>query len=650
MNMKKNLQKYLILIGDLTLGISTSAWAKEQKQETKPNIIYIYADDSGYGDIGCYGQELIQTPAIDRMAVQGMRFTQHYSGSPVCAPARCNLMTGKHNGHSYIRANERVEPHGQIPLEANSVMLSEKLKEAGYATACIGKWGLGIENTVGDPNKRGFDLFYGYYDQVLAHNHFPEYLHRNGKKILLKNEAIWKDTTHWTKGWGSYSTRKEEWTQDLFLKEALGFIEQNAGKPFFLYLPVVIPHVNGEAPKGFKHEAPILEMYENKPWSREEKSYASGLTTLDSHINIILDKLKGLGLDKNTLVIFTSDNGKESQIFENNSKLKGGKRDLYEGGIRMPHVAYWPGKIKPGIVSNHLSAQYDFMATACEIAGTQCPLTDGISYLPTLTGKKQKEHDYLYFEYVTGSGQKALRMKKWKAVQLNIHENENSPIELYNMESDISETKDVAGENPDIIKMVKEIFNKEHIKSKNPKFQFEYEKKELQSKIQESSPTVSLLSSSLTGNPGDIITITIDEDYHGTPLDRRELTFDNKAVDWGSTYKWKATPGTHVLRLYSRWITEGVNAKGKPNKAMLQKILVLKISGWEKKGGFKHPGIYTSGDQLDIIKKNINGSLPHPMKNELKSLKADLNYVPNPHEHVRYGYPKNCWDTSTPRL
>ena len=502
--MKKNLQKYLILIGVLTFSISSFGWAKTNKSDTKPNIIYIYADDSGYGDIGCYGQELIQTPTIDRMARQGMRFTQHYSGSPVCAPARCNLMTGKHNGHSFIRANERVEPHGQIPLEANSVMLSEKLKEAGYATACIGKWGLGIENTEGDPNKRGFDLFYGYYDQVMAHNHFPEYLYRNGKKIALKNEAIWKDKTHWTKGWGSYSTRKEEWTQDLFLKEALGFIDQNAGKPFFLYLPVVIPHVNGEAPKGFKHEAPILEMYENKPWSREEKSYASGITTLDSHINIILDKLKELGLDKNTLVIFTSDNGyQEPQIFESNGRLKGRKRDLYEGGIRMPHVAYWPGKIKPGTVSDHLSAQYDFMATACEIAGIKCPSTDGISYLPTLIGEKQKEHDFLYFEYVTGSGQKAVRMKKWKAVQLNIHKNENSPIELYNMESDIYETKNVAAENPDIIKKVQEIFNKEHVKSNNPRFQFKYEK----------SPVASLSSSSHTVDGLDIIIKDIHDSF-----------------------------------------------------------------------------------------------------------------------------------------
>lgn len=454
-------------------GLSLVATACNQKgkepdnqPEAKPktNIIYILADDLGYSDIGSYGQKLIKTPNLDRMAAEGMVFTQHYAGTSVSAPSRCVLMTGMHTGHAVVRGNKQVEPYGQMQLPDSTVTVAELLKQAGYVTGMFGKWGLGVENTAGDPNRQGFDLFYGYYCQVLAHNAFPEFLFRNGQKEMLSNVVTYLDTSHWTKGLGSYATEQKEYSNDLFFNDILKFVEQNKDTSFFVYFPTIIPHNNGEAPAGFMNESPTLEPYTNENWTREQKAYAASVTRLDSYVGQLMGKLKELGIDKNTLVIFTSDNGPEfTEIFEGNAPFKGKKRDLYEGGLREPMIAWWPGSIKPGSKTDYISAFWDFLPTACEIAGVQPPAgIDGISYLPTLLGKEQPQHDYLYWEFHEQGGKQAVRKGQWKAVRTGLNQNPDAPVELYNLTDDIGETKNVATEYPDIAAQMLEIMKKEH--------------------------------------------------------------------------------------------------------------------------------------------------------------------------------------------
>lgn len=425
----------------------------------KTNIIYILADDLGIGDVGCYGQELIKTPNIDKMADEGMMFTQHYSGSTVCAPSRCALMTGFHMKNADIKEN----PDPPLPL--STITVAEKLKDAGYATAMMGKWGLGEENTTGEPSKQGFDYYNGYLNQILAHNSFPEYLLENGQKIYLDNEVKYLSKDAWHKGLGSYSTEKNEYSNNIFTKEALRFIEDNQDNPFFLYLPYTIPHDNGEAPKDEKIEAPDMGIYKNKNWKADQKRYAAIITLLDKYVGEILDKIKSLHLDENTLVIFTSDNGPEMgyyfcKSFDSNGKFRGGKRDLYEGGIRMPFIARWPGKIEPGSVSNHISAFWDFLPTACEIAHVPIPEgIDGISFLPALLQKEQPKHEYLYWEFSGRGGKKALRMNQWKAVINDINNNPNPELELYDLNKDPGETNNVAKQNPGISKKMEAFIN-----------------------------------------------------------------------------------------------------------------------------------------------------------------------------------------------
>ncbi|WP_339917801.1 arylsulfatase [Yeosuana marina] len=422
---------------------------------TKPNIIFILADDLGYADIGPFGQKYILTPNLDKMAKEGMRFTQHYAGNTVCAPSRCALMTGRHMGTADVRGNLQVEPYGQVPLSDDAITIAELLKRAGYETALIGKWGLGNQNTSGNPLKQGFDSYYGYLDQVLAHNYYPEYLLRNDKKEMLNNKVVYQDSTAWHKGLGSHSEEQVDYSHDLFTKETLKFLEKDRDRPFFLYLPITIPHVNDEAPEGFLMEVPDLEPYEKETWSRETKAYASMITRMDKGIGEIFNKLKEQGLDGNTLVIFTSDNGpiqgeEPTEFLDSNGPLKGGKRDLYEGGIRVPFIARWPEKIKINTESNLISAFWDFLPTVCEIANVKTPSNiDGISYLPTLFGKKQKEHEYLYWEFPKGGYKVALRKGKWKAVRRNMEKNPESTIELYNLEEDLAEENNVADKYPE---------------------------------------------------------------------------------------------------------------------------------------------------------------------------------------------------------
>lgn len=408
--------------------------------EGQPNLIYIMVDDMGVGDLGCYGQKKIKTPELDRMAEMGMRFTQHYAGSAVCAPSRCILMTGKHGGHAYIRANSPGYPGGQTPIPAGTETLATMLKREGYATACVGKWGLGGAHNVGGANKQGFDLFFGYYDQRHAHEYYTDHLWKNDQKVPLDGET---------------------YSHDLMTKEAFQFMDENHENPFFLYLAYTIPHT--------KFQVPELGQYEDKPWEKNHKTQAAMISYLDRDIGRLLKKLNDLGISENTLVTFTSDNGAHGQsgtgeFFNATAGLRGIKRSLYEGGVRTPFLAYWPGKIKAGSTSDHISIHYDTMATYAELTGaTPKSSHDGISYLPTLLGKKkdQKTHDHLYWELYEGKANRAVRMGKWKGVYPDLNKNET--FQLFNLEKDEKEMTDLSTQYPEIVEKLQSIIKKEHV-------------------------------------------------------------------------------------------------------------------------------------------------------------------------------------------
>jgi len=421
-----------------------------------PNIIFIMADDLGYADIGPYGQEKIQTPYLDQMATEGLTFTQFYAGTAVCAPSRAVLMTGLHTGHVEIRGNKQYGTrNGQYPLSPGISTLATVLKAAGYQTGMIGKWGLGDPNTPGKPANHGFDYFFGYTDQVLAHNYWPEYLWRNEEKVMLENTVQYLDTAEWHKGLGSYTTQKVAYSHDLFMKDALQFIERHADSPFFLYIPLTIPHDNGEQIDSMRFEVPDQGMYVDKSWSKKEKDYAAMITRMDEGIGEILQQLTRLELDKNTLICFTSDNGPRknsptTEFFDSNGRLRGGKRDLYEGGLRVPMIARWLGTIPPGTQTDHISAFWDVLPTFAKMADQ--PFTDnidGISFLPTLLeNNKQTTHELLYWEFHEGEGAQAIRQGKWKAVKNGVKTDSPSPLELYDLEADLGETQDLAAQYP----------------------------------------------------------------------------------------------------------------------------------------------------------------------------------------------------------
>jgi len=423
----------------------------------KPNIIFIMADDMGYGDLGCYGQEYIRTPHIDELAAGGMMFTQHYAGNTVCAPSRCALMTGKHMGFAEIRGNGQAEPYGQRPISDQAITVAEILKEAGYKTGMIGKWGLGVEVNSGDPLKQGFDFYYGYLDQVLAHNYYPEYLMRNGEKEYLDNEVKYLDSTLWHKGLGSYSTKKSTYSPDLMAREALEFIRSNKDNPFFLYLPYTIPHDNGEEPVGERQEVPDFGIYAEKDWPKEQKGYAAMITRMDGEVGRLLALLDELELTDHTLVFFTSDNGPKPDVdftafFNSNGPFRGGKRDLYEGGIRVPMIVSWQGEIEAGSSSDHVSAFWDFLPTVCDLIGAEAPEDiNGISYLPTLKGETQEAHQSLYWEFVSVGGKKAIRRGDWKLVRNDILADPPGTIELYDLATDVGEEKNVAADFPEVV-------------------------------------------------------------------------------------------------------------------------------------------------------------------------------------------------------
>ncbi len=476
---------------------SCSQKKQEGQKALKPNIIYILADDMGYADIGCYGNKKIETPNIDQLAKEGMKFTQHYAGDAVCAPSRCVLLTGKHSGHSDIRNNNPWASRGNVwsleamtkdstlegqpPMRESTQTIATYLKKAGYVTGMSGKWGLGAPNTTSTPTQKGFDFFIGYNCQRVAHTYYPPFLYKNDKRIYLDNkviplsEKLPKDADPYDEKSYSRYTQKD-YAPDIMFSEIEKFVERNKDTTFFFYWATPIPHVALQAPKRwvdhyvkkFGDEKPYTGNRGYYPNRYPHATYAAMISYLDENIGKLVVKLKELGIYDNTLIIFTSDNGPtfnggtDTPWFKSAGKLGNGLREikgsLDDGGIRIPMIAEWPGKIKPGTVSDHVSAFWDIFPTFCELAGVKKPVNiDGISMLPTLLNKgNQQEHEYLYWEL--GRNQ-AIRMGDWKAIR-PLNGDKNRKIKLYNLKTDIKERKDVADQYPEIVKRMEEIFSK----------------------------------------------------------------------------------------------------------------------------------------------------------------------------------------------
>ena len=457
---RNSIRAYLGLMCVCFAGTGMPAQASEVKP---PNIVFILADDLGYGDLGCYGQKRIQTPNIDRMAQEGMRFTQFYAGCTVCAPSRCTLMTGLHTGHCLIRGNAKQD------LRPTDVTVAKVLKSAGYTTALVGKWGLGSEGSTGVPTKQGFDSFFGYLDQVHAHNYYPSFLMRDEKRAPLKN--VVPGTGEFGKG---VATKKVEYSHDLLAAEALAFIDRNKDRPFFLYFAATIPHANNEAGKQGM-EVPDYGIYKDKDWPNAQKGHAAMISRLDADVGRLFARLKEHGIDNNTLVLFTSDNGphreggNDPDFNHSRGPLRGIKRDLYEGGIRIPMIARWPGKVPAGTTTDFVGAFWDMLPTLAELAGAKTPGgLDGVSFVPTLIGQnaQQKQHTSLYWAFYERGGARALRMGKWKAVQQPIH----AAIQLYELDKDIGEKSDVASQNPEVVAKMKTLMDEANTPSERWKF------------------------------------------------------------------------------------------------------------------------------------------------------------------------------------
>jgi arylsulfatase A-like enzyme len=403
------------------LAVLVYCWPGPAFADPKPNVIFILADDLGYGELGCFGQKRIQTPHLDQLAREGMRFTQAYAGATVCAPSRCCLMTGKHGGHAFIRGNREIKPEGQEPMPADTFTVAHLMKQAGYATGLIGKWGLGKPDSDSTPDKMGFDYFYGYNCQTKAHEYYPEYLWRNNQKVMLNGQA---------------------YAHDLMAGEALEYIKRNCDKPFFLYLAFTLPHAKFQVPS----EAP----YAGEDWPAPQKRVAAMITRMDKDIGRLMALLRDLKLEERTLVFFASDNGsgRAPAFFGSSGPLRGMKRDMYEGGLRSPSLARWPGKIKAGAVSEQVWAFWDFLPTMAELTGQKAPPgLDGVSILPALLADKAVEHPPLYFEFHERGFTQAARLGDWKAVRLGT----KKPIELYDLKADLAEAHDVAAEHLEVV-------------------------------------------------------------------------------------------------------------------------------------------------------------------------------------------------------
>lgn len=456
--------RMLACLGALILAAHSITTDAVSAAATPPNIVLILADDLGYGDLGCYGQRNFATPQIDRMAAEGLRFTQHYAGSPVCAPSRACLLAGQHTGHVYQRAN------GEIAFrpDPQDICIARLLKNAGYHTALIGKSGLSCRTpNPRHPNEKGFDYFFGFTSHGDAHRYYPETLLRNGEAVRFA---------------GNHGKEGDQYAGDLFLADALKYLDARAdaadGHPFFLHLAFTQPHADLAAPA--KWRDPFIDKFDETPFagdgyraeSHPKATFAAMVTCLDDAVGQVLTKLRDLGLADNTLVLFASDNGAMSEggwrreYFNSSGPLRGGKRDMYEGGIRTPLIAWWPGRVAPGGVSDHVSAFWDFVPTACELAGIPAPAdTDGISYVPTLLGRgaEQTTHDYLYWEFYEQGGKQGVRQGPWKAVRLNAVGPGESVIELYNLEDDLAEKQDVADQHPEIVTRLEGLMRAAHV-------------------------------------------------------------------------------------------------------------------------------------------------------------------------------------------
>ena len=476
MNRKQFIQS--ITASSLALSLENRLQAEENSNR-KPNIVLIMADDLGWQEIGVMGQKKIRTPNIDNLATKGMRFNQFYSGSAVCAPSRCNLITGKHGGHAYIRNNREIKNKGdifggQLPLPEGEIGLAKILKSVGYTTGCFGKWGLGAVGTTGDPLNQGFDRFYGYNCQRHAHNLYPKYLVNDQENELLPGNTR--------------SNTGEIYAPQRIADEMLEFVSKNKKQPFFLYYPTVLPHLPLQAPKedieeykGLWPETPYNgRSYQPHPTPRA--CYAAMISFLDKQIGRLMAFLKNLNLDRNTIVMFTSDNGSthlRSQVdydfFDSVGPLRGLKGSLYEGGIRVPFIAHWPGKIRSNQQSDHLAANYDLLATIAEIVDVQITMdTDGTSFLPLLLGKTedQKIPPYLFWDFAGYGGQMAVRMGKWKGLKRDLRKKDKVTLELYNLEEDIGETNNVTSQHPEIAAKIEQIILRERVMPTTKEFQF----------------------------------------------------------------------------------------------------------------------------------------------------------------------------------
>lgn len=453
----------------------------QAQENRKPNIVLIVADDLGYGDLSCYGQKLFTTPNIDRLASEGLRFTSHYSGAPVCAPSRSALMTGLHTGHTFVRGNKEVQPEGQWPLPANAFTLMEMLKHAGYTTGAFGKWGLGYPGSEGAPENQGVDRFFGYNCQRLAHNYYPAHLWDNTKKVMMP---------------GNSGVSRNDYAPEVIHEKALQFLEENKDNSFFLFYPMIMPHAELVAPARYmeRYSGKYLpekkydgvdageEEFRNGPYGSQPEAhaaFAAMIHLMDEQVGSIMEKLKSLGLDENTLIMFTSDNGPhleggaDPDYFDSNGIFRGYKRDVYEGGIRVPMIARWTGMIAPGRVTDHASAFWDIMPTFAELIDVRIRgKIDGVSFLPTLKGdnNKQQSHDYMYWEFHEQGGRRALRQGDWKLVQYNVNKSPNGKFELYNLRQDPSEQNDLAGNFPDRVKSMQKTLLNAHTPS--PVFKF----------------------------------------------------------------------------------------------------------------------------------------------------------------------------------
>ena len=423
------------------------------------------ADDLGYGDLGCYGQQQIRTPEIDKLAAEGMRFTDFYAGSTVCAPSRCVLMTGLHTGHAYIRGN------GKDNLRPEDVTVAEVLKPAGYATGLAGKWGLGHEGSTGVPTRQGFDFFFGYLDQHHAHNYYPSFLMRGEQRVPLKN--VVPREGQWGQG---VATKKVDYSHDLIADEALEFVDANRDKPFFLYLALTLPHANNEAGKAGM-EVPELGQYAGRDWPEPQKGHAAMISRMDRDIGRLVARLKEHGIDNDTVILFTSDNGPHAEggndpDFQNsNGPLSGKKRDLLEGGIRVPMIARWPGHIKAGSESDFVGSFQDIMPTLADLGGASKYVPkdiDGISFAPTLLGKpaEQKQHDFLYWAFYERGGARAIRQGKWKAIEQPSH----TPVRLYDLSDDLAEEHDLAADHADLVVKLTKLMDGAYAPSEQWKF------------------------------------------------------------------------------------------------------------------------------------------------------------------------------------